>query len=107
MGRHPASGLWTALQEQFQDQVRVFRLGGDEYIVLVPEGRPDEAPDPIQRVERAVGQVRHHPALQEAGASVGLAFRPSDDETAVGMLHTADQRIYQVKRQGGKARDSD
>ncbi|WP_019011156.1 GGDEF domain-containing protein [Deinococcus aquatilis] len=88
-----------ALQEQFREQDQVFRLGGDEYVVLLPACRPEQTQLMLDRVQRAADWVRRRPELQACGASAGMAFSPEDGHTLASLTNTADVRMYLNKKQ--------
>lgn len=84
-------------------QGTTYRLGGDEFIVILPK-----APDRVfvagiagQLVER----LRSHYVIDgqrvNTGASMGIALFPPDADTMDGLLEKADQAMYNVKN-GGK-----
>lgn len=88
-----------ALQETIRLQDQVYRPGGDEFVILLPGCRPEQAEEMLARVQRAAEQVRRRPELQTCGASAGMAFKPEDGQTAASLMSTADERMYQSKRQ--------
>jgi diguanylate cyclase (GGDEF)-like protein len=78
------------------------RVGGDEFVVLLPETEADEARDTLERLRAAV-----RAALTPAGYAVTLSIgavtlaRPPDSVEAV--LEHADRVMYRAKHRG-KAR---
>jgi len=88
-----------ALQETIRLQDQVYRPGGDEFVILLPGCRPEQAEEMLARVQRAAEQVRRRPELQTCGASAGVAFKPEDGQTAASLMSRADERMYQSKRQ--------
>ena len=83
----------------------VGRLGGDEFIALLPEiGDERDA----QRVADRVLEVMRDPVLvggQECfvTASVGIAIFPRDGATVVDLMRNSDVAMYSVKSQGKDA----
>ncbi len=86
------------LQASVQTDDRVYRLGGDEYVVLLQGCPPDPEVATLTLVDRAADQVRLHPELRTFQASAGLASWPDDGPSAGALLHRADERMYQQKR---------
>jgi two-component system cell cycle response regulator len=95
---HPAGDallarLGEALRTAMLDGARAYRLGGDEFCVLVPAGAPD-----VTRIERAATE-----ALSEAGedytvtASTGKVFFPAEGTTFAQVMSVADARLYADK----------
>lgn len=77
----------------------VCRVGGDEFVVLLPD-------TDAQQVETVLGRVRDHlPALEavglgQRGLSLGSAtYEKGDDELR--LLTRADEEMYEDKRSGG------
>ncbi|MFC4427247.1 sensor domain-containing diguanylate cyclase [Deinococcus navajonensis] len=87
-----------ALQDMFREQDLVFRLGGDEFIVLLPGCRQEQAQSMLDRVQAASERVRHQPELMGCGASAGAAFRPDDGPLLAHLVARADERMYEHKR---------
>ena len=97
---HPAgdallSRLGTALRKAMRDGARAYRLGGDEFCVLVPPGSPD-----VDQMERAATE-----ALREQGedyavaASSGKVIFPAEGRTFAQVMSVADARLYADKAQ--------
>jgi predicted signal transduction protein with EAL and GGDEF domain len=83
----------------------VGRLGGDEFIALLPEiGDESEA----QRVAQRILEKMRAPILLGAQecfvtASVGIAIYPRDGATVADLLRNSDVAMYSVKAQGKDA----
>ncbi|MGL6112855.1 MAG: putative bifunctional diguanylate cyclase/phosphodiesterase [Rubrivivax sp.] len=83
----------------------VGRLGGDEFIALLPEiGDERDA----QRVADRILEVMRDPVLvggQECfvTASVGIAIYPRDGATVADLMRNSDMAMYSVKSQGKDA----
>ena len=77
------------------------RLGGDEFLVVLPDIGPDDARSILERVSHAIGNdpvlTREGPV--EVGASVGLVELGSTQCSAEAMLKSADQAMFNAKRQ--------
>ena len=63
-----------------RDTDTVFRWGGDEFVLLLPEVRPEDARKAMQRILTAVSEIEVQGL--ELGASVGLASYPTDGPTS-------------------------
>jgi diguanylate cyclase (GGDEF)-like protein len=75
------------------------RIGGDEFVVLVPLVRNRAEVDEIaQRLERCFEKPFEVEDLALQGfASVGIAIYPEDGRTRDSLLHTADTAMYTFK----------
>ena len=95
---HPAGDillrrLGTALSAAVAPEGRAFRLGGDEFCILVPGG--------AERVEDVLAVARE--ALSEQGegfrigASIGAVVLPTEVDDPTAALGAADARMYAAK----------
>jgi len=76
----------------------IFRYGGDEFAVLLPEARADEA---RVRLARIATQLRSRPVRgRSLTLSVGIAAAPADASDSHSLLRVADENLYRAKRQG-------
>ncbi|MCU0620233.1 MAG: sensor domain-containing diguanylate cyclase [Gemmatimonadales bacterium] len=77
------------------------RLGGDEFLVILPMTRPDEAMVFVSRVKAGLARLEElHPEFGTCSASFGLAECPSHGTTAATVLAAADSALYRAKRGG-------
>ncbi len=79
----------------------VFRYGGDEFLVLLPQTAKAAAVDAAQRLREALKQARFLSTrdLQlTMSASFGVATYPEDGNTPDAILQTADGMMYSIKR---------
>ncbi|TDP05540.1 diguanylate cyclase (GGDEF)-like protein [Roseateles asaccharophilus] len=78
------------------------RLGGDEFALLLPELQHVAVAE--QMAQRLISSVREPlvvgGVLMPVGATVGLAFFPTDAQDADGLLQAADAAMYAAKRAG-------
>ncbi|MBN8489703.1 MAG: GGDEF domain-containing protein, partial [Burkholderiales bacterium] len=84
--------------EELRDYDGRFRIGGEEFLVLVPAEAAAHAPAIAERLRRRVEQT----ALGDLAitVSVGCArFRPADENWQT-TLQRADQALYAAKRSG-------
>jgi diguanylate cyclase (GGDEF)-like protein len=82
----------------------VGRLGGDEFLVVLPMTNPREAMGFVQRVRSAFEDLgADYPEFGHASVSLGMAEAPRDGLTPAAVLAAADAALYAAKRQGGNA----
>ena len=75
------------------------RMGGDEFVVVLPDAPADELAEVGRRIELEIGR----PFLLEAGmarigVSIGTAFAAPGERDLDALLSQADQLMYEVKR---------
>lgn len=97
-------GVATALSGAVRNRQDIVRMGGEEFLVLLPGADAEAAMQRLEQLRQRVGEVSgtlHHPGL-EVTASIGLAeFKPEDDVAS--LLRRADGAMYEAKR-GGRNR---
>ena len=91
-----AARLRTALPEA----VQLARIGGDEFVALVPR----VAAQMECILERIGGNVRQpvelQGAVQQVNCSIGIALAPEHGDSAEAVLRAADAALHEAKRQG-------
>lgn len=87
------------LHAQLRDPDFVFRIGGDEFLVLFPETNQRQAEVAANRLRR-----EHKAAMERYGWNVslscGLAVFPRTPSTQAEVIDAADALMYDAKREG-------
>jgi two-component system cell cycle response regulator len=80
----------------------VARIGGEEFLLIIPGIEDDEVRALSEEVRAAVAGHDWSPisAGLHVTASLGVAFAPADADTSVALLRAADVRMYVAKRDG-------
>lgn len=84
----------------------IFRLGGDEFTVLLPRiGRPEEAAIVAKRIIDKILEpftLKGYGAISDIsmGVSVGIALIPDDGKDKTTILRNADAAMYNAKETG-------
>jgi diguanylate cyclase (GGDEF)-like protein len=74
------------------------RMGGDEFVVVVPGFRESAATEMTERLRGILAQTGRAVSGDAAvSLSVGHAFCPADGDSAEQLLAVADRRMYRVK----------
>jgi diguanylate cyclase (GGDEF)-like protein len=82
------------LRQCLRQEDRVHRLGGDEYVVVLPGVREEDRI--LERVRVAVETTRAA-SFTGMDASAGLAYFPVDAETVDELVRLSDTRMYADK----------
>ncbi len=78
------------------------RVGGDEFVLLLPETDLRGAEDVARRVVEAVHEpFRIDGAAVRCGVSIGIAEQPHDGDELKDLLQAADRAMYAAKGRGG------
>ena len=96
-------GLLKILAAVFHENLRTSdlsaRMGGDEFVVLLPETRADDAGVVLEKIRR---NVEEHPDFNACGVTVSIgAISYSHSPSEIGpMIKSADDVMYKVKKTG-------
>jgi diguanylate cyclase (GGDEF)-like protein len=77
----------------------VFRIGGDEFAVLLPEVPGDEAQAVVARIREQLAAIQEGP-LAGLSASFGVASHPDHGQDPDELFRAADDALYEDKRPG-------
>jgi diguanylate cyclase (GGDEF)-like protein len=92
------------LRQQCRTLDVVGRLGGDEFLVILPMTSATEARIYIGRVERDLRELLAlHPEFGSCTLSIGIAESPRHGTTVSSILAAADKALYKAKRGGRDA----
>ncbi len=96
----------TTLRKTMRASDFAFRIGGDEFALLLPQTDPEQAITLCRRI-RSQYEIDIKPLKMDIGVTLdfGVAVHPHDGETKSALMNLADQRLYQLKNSGrGAAR---
>jgi diguanylate cyclase (GGDEF)-like protein len=99
--------IGAALSDEVRAEDSVFRQGGDEFAVIVPEAHAEEAEEIAGRMRdrvarRGVGSDESRPV----SAATGFAMFPADGASAEQLLGRADDDLFAAKRASRSAERS-
>jgi diguanylate cyclase len=104
-GHATGDAVLVAVAGRLRDSIRevdfLYRIGGDEFVILLPAISSAEAAKVAQRIIERVSEPFEIENLPlRIGISVGSACAPNDGETADELLLLADRAMYEAKRRG-------
>ncbi|WP_232340892.1 GGDEF domain-containing protein [Bisbaumannia pacifica] len=105
-GDRVLQGLADGLHQHFRDADLVCRLGGEEFVVLLPHADAEGARARLEELMTALaGRVYWHQRqlLGPITVSCGIAAYPSHTADPRALVGLADRALYAAK-QGGRAR---
>ncbi|MBC7499880.1 MAG: GGDEF domain-containing protein [Herminiimonas sp.] len=85
------------LRASFRSQDRVFRFGGEEFVILL---RSTTLDDTLKIFERFRRNIENHEFPQVGRVTISLGFASISKETPVVILGHADQALYYAKENG-------
>jgi diguanylate cyclase (GGDEF)-like protein len=86
------------LRENCREYDYVSRMGGDEFVILLPGMEDADVTAKIELFNRVVGEAgREVVPDSKLGLSIGQARFPTDGASPEQLLAEADQRMYQAK----------
>lgn len=87
------------IAQEFRSSDKLYRIGGDEFTIVLPVAGPDAMDVISERIGAAIEHTRQagFPAM---GASVGVALLSECDGSPDDVLELADRRMYAVKPEG-------
>jgi diguanylate cyclase (GGDEF)-like protein/putative nucleotidyltransferase with HDIG domain len=89
-----------ALRASCREYDYAARMGGDEFVAVMPGVTGVAAAERIERLDAAVRAIgREIGAGESLGLSAGVAFFPMDAASAEQLIACADARMYKMKRQ--------
>ena len=87
------------LMQALRQTDAAFRIGGDEFAMLLPETEEQEVRAVIDRI--SAGLVKDDdPRFEDLRASFGVAVYPRDGDDPESLFHAADEAMYAAKRSG-------
>lgn len=105
MGHAAGDQLLALIGDVLRSQCRtldvVGRLGGDEFLVILPMTTPQESLTFVDRLVRAMTDLeREHAEFGRQTLSLGIASAPAHGDSVSALLASADAALYQAKRAG-------
>lgn len=100
---HPrGDDVLKAAAATFQKALRTsdsaFRIGGDEFALLLPQTDPDQSLALSRRVESVFAEILRSLQLAiSVNMDHGVANFPQDGDQADQLIHVADERLYHLK----------
>src|SRR5215470_5345896 len=88
----------TTLKKALRTSDSAFRIGGDEFALLLPQTDSEQALGLSRRVETVFAETLHALSLSiSVNMDHGIAIYPHDGEQADQLIRVADERLYRLK----------
>jgi diguanylate cyclase (GGDEF)-like protein len=90
-----------AIRATLRGSDRVFRVGGEEFALMLETGDPAGVIDLLERAREAVKALAVEPTMgHRLSASIGWAVYPDDADERVELIAQADAALYRAKESG-------
>ncbi|HET7170807.1 MAG TPA: GGDEF domain-containing protein [Gaiellales bacterium] len=90
-----------AIRQVLRGSDRIYRLGGEEFAVLLETTDPAGVADLLDRARQAVRSLAIEPSQgRSLSASIGWAVFPVDADDRAELVRTADAALYRAKTSG-------
>ena len=108
-GHDIGDALLISIAQRLQSSLRqpdhVYRLGGDEFTVLLTDADPESAMKLAERLLRSLGQpfIDDRLVIDFVTPSIGIALFPQHAKQAESLIKAADIAMYEAKQQRNRA----
>ncbi|MEE8574155.1 MAG: GGDEF domain-containing protein [Thermodesulfobacteriota bacterium] len=101
-GDHVLRIIAKTIQHQIRTHDIVFRYGGEEFLIIMPNTSEEEASIPLERLrENLASMVITYEGKQiKTSVSIGVSATLEIDEKADDVISRADQALYRAKNSG-------
>ena len=84
------------LREIFQETGVCYRIGGDEFCILIREGDNEQIRERLQQLQQII-EAKNHDRKMPLSIACGYAIRENEQETMEQVFNRADEMMYDVK----------
>ena len=90
------------MKQSFRKTDLLYRYGGEELVMILPETNIEGALIPVQRLRRMVEEYDfdYNGVKAKVTASIGLTMNYAEFTTAADLLKSADESLYKAKESG-------
>jgi predicted signal transduction protein with EAL and GGDEF domain len=94
------AGFEKILRRNLPDDGKVIRVGGDEWVVVLPRASSEHALVVMDEIRQHIEQAGLAPGGRSITMSAGVASRPPHGATGEELLRCADEALFRGKREG-------
>jgi diguanylate cyclase (GGDEF)-like protein len=90
------------MKSSFRKTDLLYRYGGEELVIIMPETNIEGAVIPVQRLRKAVEEYNfdYNGVKAKVTVSIGLTMNYVDFKSATELLKSADEALYKAKEEG-------
>lgn len=87
------------LRNQLRGDSKIARVGGDEFLILLPKTNVEAATQVVERIVDSFKEpISYGGSSWNVSCSIGVAFYPQDGATASELIRNSDFAMYEAKR---------
>ena len=87
------------LRSQLRGDSKIARVGGDEFLILLPNANVDTATQVVERVIDSFKEpINYQGANWSVSCSIGVSLYPQNGQTGAELIRNADFAMYEAKR---------
>ena len=92
----------SLMKQAFRKTDLLYRYGGEELVIIMPETNVENAIIPTQRLRKMIEDYdfNYNGVHTKVTASIGLSMNYSNFENATELLKSADESLYRAKEEG-------
>ena len=90
------------MKQSFRKTDLLYRYGGEELVMIMPETNIEGAQIPVQRLRRMVEEYDfdYNGVKAKVTVSIGLTMNYQDFSSSADILKSADEALYRAKEEG-------
>ncbi|MBD8892982.1 GGDEF domain-containing protein [Roseibium litorale] len=100
VGDQVLKAVGKLLKENVRQQDSLYRVGGEEFVMLACHLSADKAVGLAERIRKQIEQVSDVTLPEKVTVSIGVACAPDDGARLDDLFRVADQRLYEAKHRG-------
>jgi diguanylate cyclase (GGDEF)-like protein len=99
-GDRVLAAVASCLRTHLRAEDQLGRLGGEEFLALVPDADASVAASAVEKLRTEVGRMTVEHAGADLGVTVSIGWAAWEGESAEELMRRADEALYEAKRSG-------
>ncbi len=86
------------VSKAFESIGKCYRIGGDEFCVLIPDVQKNQLIVALQEMEKLIAEKNNH-RIMKLSIAVGYAIKENEQETIEQLFNRSDEMMYDIKNE--------